>query len=72
MVARAFVRRTTLANDHVQAHAQKVADIMTRNVVTAMLDTPLGEIAALLERHHIKRVPVKGTGRSWELSVAPT
>jgi CBS domain-containing protein len=36
---------------------------MTRNVVTATPDTPLGEIAALLERHHIKRLPSCGMGR---------
>jgi CBS domain-containing protein len=59
----AFVGRTTLANDYVQANAQKVADIMTRNVVTATPDTPLGEIAALLERHHIKRVPIVRDGK---------
>ena len=59
----AFKGRTTLANDYVQANAQKVADIMTRNVVTATPDTPLGEIAALLERHHIKRVPVVRNGK---------
>ena len=50
----AFGGRTTLANDYVQANAQKVADVMTRNVVTATPDTPLCEIAALLERHHIE------------------
>jgi CBS domain-containing protein len=59
----AFVGRRTLANDYVQANAQKVGDIMTRNVVTATPDTPLGEIAALLERHHIKRVPVVRDGK---------
>jgi CBS domain-containing protein len=59
----AFGGRTALANAYVQANAQKVADIMTRNVVTATPDTPLGEIAALLERHHIKRVPVVRNGK---------
>jgi CBS-domain-containing membrane protein len=59
----AFVGSTTLANDYVQANAQKVADILTRNVVTATPDTPLGEIAALLERHHIKRVPIVRGGK---------
>jgi CBS domain-containing protein len=59
----AFAGRTTLANDYVQANAQKVGDIMTRNVVTATPDTPLGEIAASLERHHIKRVPIVRDGK---------
>jgi CBS domain-containing protein len=36
---------------------------MTRNVVTATPDTPLGEIAALLERHHIKRAPIVRDGK---------
>jgi len=36
---------------------------MTRNVVTVDEDTPVTEIAAVLERHHIKRVPVVADGR---------
>jgi len=36
---------------------------MTRNVVTVDEDTPLNEIAGLLERHHIKRVPVVSDGK---------
>jgi CBS domain-containing protein len=36
---------------------------MTRNVVTVDEDTPLYEIAGLLERHQIKRVPVVCDGR---------
>jgi osmotically-inducible protein OsmY len=31
---------------------------MTRNVITVKADTPLGELASLLEKHRIKRVPV--------------
>ncbi|MGC2415355.1 MAG: CBS domain-containing protein [Stellaceae bacterium] len=37
--------------------------VMTRNVFTVDEDTPLNEIAELLERHHIKRVPVLSDGR---------
>jgi CBS-domain-containing membrane protein len=37
--------------------------VMTRSVVTVNEDTPLNEIAGLLERHHIKRVPVLSNGR---------
>ncbi len=36
---------------------------MTRNVITVNETTPLNEIAELLERHHIKRVPVLSDGR---------
>ena len=32
--------------------------VMTRNVIAVGEDAPLNEIAGLLERHHIKRVPV--------------
>jgi len=35
---------------------------MTRDVITAAPDTPIGEIAALLEHHHIKRVPIVCNG----------
>ena len=37
-------------------------DIMTRQVITVDEDTELAEIAELLERHHIKRVPVLRAG----------
>jgi CBS-domain-containing membrane protein len=40
------------------AHARKVADVMTRRVISASPDTPLHEIATLLEKHSIKRVPI--------------
>jgi len=38
-------------------------DVMTREVVRVREDTPLEEVATLLERHHIKRVPVERDGR---------
>lgn len=34
------------------------ADIMTQHVITATPETPLDEIAVLLERNSIKRVPI--------------
>ncbi|MGB8632707.1 MAG: CBS domain-containing protein [Xanthobacteraceae bacterium] len=43
---------------YIKAHASRVADIMTRNVFTATPETPLDEIAVLLERNSIKRVPI--------------
>ncbi|UGX98079.1 CBS domain-containing protein [Bradyrhizobium barranii subsp. barranii] len=47
-----------LATDYVKSHAVKVNDIMTRDVVTAAPDTPLHDIATLLEENQIKRVPI--------------
>jgi CBS domain-containing protein len=48
----------TRARDFVKAHAVKVADVMTRNVVTATEDMPLADLITLLEKRGIKRVPV--------------
>ena len=53
----------TLAAEYVKARGRKVADIMTRNVITAIPDTPLHEIAALLEKNLIKRVPIIKDGQ---------
>jgi CBS domain-containing protein len=53
----------TLASEFSKSHSRKVADIMTRDVVTAGPDTSLGEIADLLERNMIKRVPIVEDGK---------
>jgi len=47
-----------LARDYVRSHSHHVADVMTREVVTVGEHTSLADIAALLLRHRIKRVPV--------------
>jgi CBS domain-containing protein len=47
-----------LAYDFVKAHGTKVSDVMTKEVVVAKPDTPLREVARLLETNRIKRVPV--------------
>jgi CBS domain-containing protein len=57
-----FVGTETLAADYVRSHALRVNDVMTRNVVTTTPDAPLHEIAALLEKNSIKRVPVVENG----------
>ena len=53
----------TLAAEYVKSHSRKVADVMTSDVITAKPDTPLGEIAAMLERNRIKRVPIIEGGK---------
>ena len=50
------------ASEYVKMHGLKASDVMTRNVVTVSPSTSVGEIAALLERRHIKRVPVVESG----------
>jgi CBS domain-containing protein len=52
-----------LASEYIKAHSRSVADVMTKQVITAAPDTPLHEIAALLERNSIKRVPIVENGR---------
>ena len=52
----------TVAADYVKSHAVRVEDIMTTDVVTAPPETPLHEIAALLEERRIKRVPIVNKG----------
>ncbi len=47
-----------LAYDFVKAHGTKVSDVMSKEVVVAKPDTPLRDIARLLEDNRIKRVPV--------------
>lgn len=50
------------SRDYLRAHGQRAEDVMSREVVTITEDTPLPEIAALLEKHHVKRVPVLRDG----------
>jgi CBS domain-containing protein len=47
-----------LAQNFVKAHGTKVSDVMTRDVIVARPETPLSEVARLLEDNRIKRVPV--------------
>lgn len=58
-----FADSAALAQEFVKEHSRRVADVMTRNVVTATPDMPLGEIATLLERNAIKRVPILDDGK---------
>jgi len=58
-----LAKNQALAADYIKAHGRKVEDVMTRNVVTATPDTPLNEIARLLEKHGVKRVPIVGDGQ---------
>jgi len=46
------------AIDYVKTHGHRAADVMTRQVITANDDASLEEVAEILEKHRIKRVPV--------------
>lgn len=51
------------AFDYIKAHGVQAADVMTRDVVTVDETAELREIADILERNHIKRVPVLSGGK---------
>jgi CBS domain-containing protein len=55
---RLLMGREGLAQEFVREHARKVADIMTHDVITASPETPVSDLAELLERNAIKRVPI--------------
>jgi CBS domain-containing protein len=53
---------TELASDYVKTHGRRARHVMTAKVVTVEEATPLVEVAEILERHRIKRVPVVRKG----------
>jgi CBS-domain-containing membrane protein len=55
--------REVLAAEYVKEHSRKVADVMTRDVITAAPETSLADIAMLLEKNGIKRVPIVKEGK---------
>ncbi len=58
----AIMPASTLAHDFAKAHGGKVSEVMSDTVILAAEETPLGEIALLLEKHRIKHVPVLRDG----------
>ena len=58
-----LTRPEVLAADYVEEHTRKITDVMTRNVVTATPDTSLQDIATLLEKNGIRRLPIVDGGK---------
>jgi CBS domain-containing protein len=52
-----------LAQEYVESHSRRVGDLMTTAVLTVEETTPLADAISLLEKHHIKRLPVMREGR---------
>ena len=52
-----------LAGEYVKSHSASVKDVMTRDVISVTEETPVADIAILLETNRIKRVPVLRDGR---------
>jgi len=48
----------TLAAEYIKTRSRRVLDVMSRPVISVTEQTPLPEIASIMEQHKIKRVPV--------------
>jgi len=51
------------ASDYVRTHSRYVGDLMSHDVLTATEGTSLEEMVALMEKRHVKRLPVVRDGR---------
>lgn len=51
------------AAEYLKSHGQLARHVMTSPAITMSEDTPLGEIARILEEKRIKRVPIVNEGR---------
>src|SRR5262252_8300555 len=52
-----------LAEDYIKSHGGKVKDVMTHDVLSVTEETPVADIAVLLETNRVKRVPVLRDGK---------
>lgn len=59
----AMTPAATLAGEFAKSHGKRVAELMSQRVISASEETPLAEIAALLERNRIQRVPIIKDGK---------
>lgn len=57
-----FLEPERQTRSYIKSHSRRVADVMTPHVVTVNEDTPLDEVADILSRKGIKRVPVMREG----------
>jgi CBS domain-containing protein len=60
---RIFADSDALARDFVKAHGHTANDVMTRYIVSVREDADLRDVADILDKHKIKRVPVVNEGR---------
>lgn len=58
-----FVSDEERARDFVKSHGRRAREVMTRPAVCVAPQTPLDEAVRIMERHHIKRLPVIEQGR---------
>ena len=55
--------KAQLADEFIKSHGTSASAVMTVDVVTASPETPLAEIAEILERKRVKRVPILEDGK---------
>jgi CBS domain-containing protein len=53
-----FGDRARWSEQYARSHGQRARDVMTEGVISVDEQTPVSQIASLLEKHRIKRVPV--------------
>lgn len=58
-----FLGYGAAAEDYVRDHGRKVSEVMMPTPLTVSEETPVADIVALMERNHIKRVPVVRDGK---------
>lgn len=51
------------ADIYARTHGRTAGDVMTKNLITVDADTTVAHCAHLMEKHHIKRLPVVEQGR---------
>jgi CBS-domain-containing membrane protein len=59
----AVMPASVLALDYAKSHGRKVCELMSENVVAAAENTSISELANVLEKHRIKRVPILKDGK---------
>jgi CBS domain-containing protein len=51
-----------MASEYVRSHGRKVDEIMTRDLISATPDTAIEDVVELMERRHVKRIPILQDG----------
>lgn len=60
---RLLADNTATAREFVRSHSHRVTDVMTKNVVSADEGATVQEIVVLMQRHHVKRIPILRDGK---------
>lgn len=53
-----FLLPNAMANDYIKTHGRYLAEVMTPDLITVTQSTLLEDVAALMVKRHIKRLPV--------------